>query len=368
MPLGEPARTLEANVICKILTRKWSNLVSLGIWTFVLFEAQLGARPSKDVLLLKNGDKWTCEIKKLDHGYLYVGLDYVDGTVQVDWTKIASIQSSQLFVVTDEKGTVFVGPLSSSNRDSDGVPFLTIQSGQSPVKIAKADVSSIRQTETRFWQNLHGAVSAGSNFTKSNNQSQFSTDANLSYIKRYWSAAAEFQSTFNGSVSAPSDLRRNITMSAMRILNRKNYFAIGVGNLLRSDEQDLALRSTFGGGLGKLLLNEDRARFYVLAGAVWTRERYTATSPSSFNSAEGLVGTRLEYFRFKTTNYYITASAYPSMSNLGRIRFDANTGVKYEIVKDLYLNFNFYLNYDSQPPRATTKSDYGGTSSLGWRF
>lgn len=355
-------------MICKVLTRKWSNLVSLGILTLSLFEAQLVARPPKDVLLLKNGDKWTCEIKKLDHGYLYVGLDYVDGTVQVDWTKIASIHSSQLFVVTDEKGTVFVGPLSSSNRASDGVPFLTIQSGQSPVKIRKADVISLRQTEMRFWHNLHGAVSAGSNFTKSNNQSQFSTNANLSYIKRYWSSSAEFQSTFNGSVSTPGDLRRDITMSAMRILNRTNYFAIGVGDLLRSDEQQLALRTTFGGGLGKLLLSEERTRFYIFGGAVWTREHYTATNPPYFNSAEGLVGTKLEYFRFKTTNYYISASAYPSMSNLGRIRVDANTGVKYQIVKDLYLNFNLYVNYDNQPPRATTKSDYGGTSSLGWSF
>ena len=355
-------------MICKVLARKWSNLLRLGIWTLALFQAQLGARPSKDVVVLKNGDKLTCEIQKLDHGYLSVGLDYVDGTVQVDWTKIASIQSSQLFVVTDEKGTVFVGPISSLNRASDGVPFLTIQSGQSSPQIPKANVSSIRQTETRFWHNLHGAVSAGATFTKSNNQSQFNTNANLSYLTRYWSASAEFQSTFNGSLSVPSDLRRDVTMSVMRILNQRNYFAIGVGDLLRSDEQDLALRSTFGGGLGKLLMNQDRTRFYVLGGAVWTREHYTTTDPQYFNSAEGMVGTKLEYFRFKTTNYYISAYAYPSMSHLGRIRFDANTGVKYQLVKDLYINFNFYLNYDSQPPRATTKSDYGGTSSLSWSF
>jgi hypothetical protein len=355
-------------MIYKALARKRWNLVCLGIWTLALFEAQLGARPSKDVLILKNGDKWTCEIKKLDHGYLYVGLDYVDGTVQVDWTKIASIQSSQLFVVTDEKGTVFEGPLSISNRSSDGVPFLIIQRAESPGKIPKADVTSIRQTETRFWHNLHGAVSSGSTFTKSNNQSQFNTNANMSYITQYWSSTAEFQSTFNGSRSAPSELRRDLNLSTLRLLNNSNYFAVGVADFLRSDEQDLALRSTLGGGFGKLLLNGDRTRFYILGGAVWTREHYTTTTPPYFNSAEGLIGAKLEYFRFKTTNYYISASAYPSMTDPGRIRFDANTGVKYQIVKDLYLNFNFYLNYDSHPPRATTKGDYGGSSSLGWSF
>jgi hypothetical protein len=355
-------------VIYKIVTKRWSNLLFLWLWALALFDAQLDARPSKDILRLKNGDKWTCEIKKLDHGYLYVGLDYVDGTVLVDWTKIAGIESPQLFIVMDEKGTVFAGPISSSNTGPDQVPSLRIQSGQSAATILKSDVTSIRQTETRFWHNLHGAVSAGSNFTKSNNQSQFSANANLSYLKRFWSASAEFQSTFTGSVSAPSDLHRDLTLSAMRILNSGNYFAIGVADFLRSDEQQLALRSTLGGGIGKLLLNQERSRFYVLGGAVWTREHYTTTTPPYFNSAEGLLGARLEYFRFKTTNYYVAAYAYPSMSDPGRIRLDGNTGVKYEIIKDLYLNFSFYVNYDSRPPRATTKSDYGGSSSLGWSF
>jgi hypothetical protein len=355
-------------MISKIVKRKVSVLLFFWFWAVTLPDSPLAARPSVDVLVLKNGDKLTCEIKKLDHGYLYVGLDYVDGTVQVDWTKIASIESSQLFVVTDEKGDVFVGPLSSLKTAPSTDPDIRIRHGQSEVTIQKSAISSIQQTEQKFWHNLHGAVSAGSNFTKSDNQSQFSTNANLDYVKQYWSASTEFQSSFNGSVSAPSALRRDLSASVMRILNRGNYFATGIADFLRSDEQQLAIRTTLGGGLGRILVNRERSRLYVLAGAAWTREHYTTTSPPYFNSAEGLVGTRLEYFRFKTTNYYVMLSAYPSMSDPGRLRFDGKTGVKYEIVKNLYINFSFYMNYDSRPPRATTKSDYGGTSSLGWSF
>jgi hypothetical protein len=343
----------------KIVTQRLYFLLTVGLWTIALSGLPLAARPSTDILLFKNGDKWTCEIKKLDHGYLYVGLDYVDGTVQVDWTKIASIQSSQLFVVTDENGAVFVGPLSTPNAtSSDKVPSLTIGSGQSVSSISRSDITSIQQTETRFWHNLHGAVSSGSNFTKSNDQSQFTVNANVDYLKQYWSTGAQFQSSFNGSVSAASNLRRDVSAYGMRVLDKKNVFAMAVADFLRSD---------LGGGLGRILMNRERSRFYVLGGAVWTREHYTTSQPY-FNSAEGLIGARLEYFRFKTTNYYVTASAYPSMSDPGRIRFDGNTGVKYEIVKNLYLNFSFYVNYDSRPPRATSKSDYGGTSSLGWSF
>jgi putative salt-induced outer membrane protein YdiY len=355
-------------MIRKAVTRKSSGLLFIAVWALALFDAPLSARPSKDTLLFKNGDRWTCEIKKLDHGYLYVGLDYVDGTVQVDWNKIARIESPQLFVVIDEQGIVSVGPLSTSNTGPDQVPVLTLRTDQSVTTIRKSEVTTIQQTETSFWHNFHGGVSAGSNVTKSNNQSQFSFNANVDYLKERWSASTQLQGSFNGSVSAPSNLRRDLTTSAMRLLNRRNYFVIAVSDFLRSDEQQLALRATLGGGLGKLLLNGERSRFYVLGGAVWAREHYTTTTPPYFNSAEGLLGAKLEYFRFKTTNCYISTNIYPSMSDPGRIRFDGNTGVKYEIIKDLYLNFSFYVNYDSRPPRATTKSDYGGSSSLGWTF
>jgi hypothetical protein len=37
-----------------------------------------------DVVLLKNGDHMTCEIKGLGKGTLFVSLDYFDGTISVE--------------------------------------------------------------------------------------------------------------------------------------------------------------------------------------------------------------------------------------------------------------------------------------------
>jgi hypothetical protein len=53
----------------------------------------LFARPSTDVIVMKNGDHVTCEIKQLDKGVLYIGLSYVDGTVSVQWSKVDHIES-----------------------------------------------------------------------------------------------------------------------------------------------------------------------------------------------------------------------------------------------------------------------------------
>ena len=63
----------------------------------VLLAVQVFARDKTDVLVMKNGDRITCEVKRLDAGAPYVSVDYVDGTISID---------TQLFVVKTEDGPV----------------------------------------------------------------------------------------------------------------------------------------------------------------------------------------------------------------------------------------------------------------------
>jgi hypothetical protein len=299
--------------------------------------------------------------------YLYVGLDYVDGTVSVDWSKIESLESSQLFVVTDSDGVVHEGSISSSGTDR--ITSLTVKSdGKSLATISRSRIVSIQQTEPRFWRDFHGGVSAGFNFTKANSQTQYSLNANLDYVKRYWQASSQLQSSFSGSLATTNDLRNDVTSYGMRTLSATNYVVIGLSDFLRSDEQQLALRAVLGGGAGKILKNTNASKIILIGGAVWTHERYQTSGAPTFNSADALGGPILRYFRFKTTDLSMTAFAYPGLSDLGRVRVDAKTSIKYELIKDLYLNFSLYLNYDSRPPRPTSKSDYGASSSIGWSF
>jgi hypothetical protein len=66
----------------------------------------LGARDKTDVLIMNNGDHLTCEIKSLDSGVLYVSLDYILGTSSLQWSKVARIESKQLFIVKTQDGSV----------------------------------------------------------------------------------------------------------------------------------------------------------------------------------------------------------------------------------------------------------------------
>src|SRR6185437_10963579 len=77
------------------------------------FSVPLVARDKTDVLVMKNGDRMSCEVKGLDAGILQVSFDYIDGTTSVDWSKVARVESKQLFVVKTEDGSVHTGTLNT---------------------------------------------------------------------------------------------------------------------------------------------------------------------------------------------------------------------------------------------------------------
>ena len=63
------------------------------------------ARDKTDILVMRNGDRITCEVKKLESGILEIGVDYVDGNLAVDWMKVARLESEYVFVFRLEDGS-----------------------------------------------------------------------------------------------------------------------------------------------------------------------------------------------------------------------------------------------------------------------
>jgi len=328
------------------------------------------AREKKDVIQLTNGDRLTCEIIELKKGYLYVKLDYVDGTVALDWSKIAKIESAQEFVVADKAGRRYTGSLENV-AEFEGTKELRMQVAGSSTReiVSGKEVVEIDRTDNTFWQNLHGGLSTGLNFSKAQSRTQYNFQANTLFQRTKWSTSANYQSSFSGGGDI-SDLRNDLSLNITRQLRSPRNFYLGLAEFLQSDQQQLDLRTTIGGAVGHVFRSTNNSFVAGYSGVVWNREHYSpeATVGQTGESAELVFGTQLNFFRFKTTNILATANLYPSMTEPGRVRFDLNTSLKLRIAKDLYWNFGYYLNVDSRPPRNLAKTDYGSTSSLGWTF
>jgi hypothetical protein len=344
---------------------------SAGLVLLLLtFTGVCSAREKKDVIQFTNGDRITCEIVKLEKGYLYVKLDYADGTVAMDWSKIARVESLQGFVVADKAGVRYTGSLQSVAEGKAPEDLKVQVTGSSTSQIFPGkEVVAIDQTDTSFWQNLQGAMDVGFNYTKQENRIQYNFDSNVLYARTKWSAGVNYESSFSGG-GGLSTLRNDLGLIATRQLRSPHNFYAGLVGFQQNDEQQLDLRTTVGGGLGHIFRSTNNSLVSAYGGAIFNREHYSSAAPAgqTADSVEALLGTQLNFFRFKTTNFLVNANVYPSLTDLGRTRFDLNTSLKLRIAKDLYWKFGYYLNVDSRPPQNLPKTDYGSTSSLGWTF
>src|SRR5215831_16332303 len=57
--------------VAKKLYEQLTFILALTLWFLLFFALPLFARDSTDVLIMKNGDHLTCEIKALNNGVLY---------------------------------------------------------------------------------------------------------------------------------------------------------------------------------------------------------------------------------------------------------------------------------------------------------
>jgi putative salt-induced outer membrane protein YdiY len=345
----------------------------LLLLVFLTLTTNCFARAKKDVLQFGNGDRITCEIIKLEKGYLYVKLEYGDGTVALDWSKIIRVESPQQFVVADVSGNRYTGSLKSvvEGKTPEEMSELRVEvtGAVSSQVVADNAVVEIHQTESSFWQNLHGGMDAGLNYSKQQSRTQYNFDTNAGFERTKWLASANYQSSFSGGGNL-SDLRNDLQLNVTRQLLSPRNFYVGLASFLQSNEQQLDLRTTLGGGVGHMFSYTNNTFIAAFGGVVYNRERYSseATVDRTGDSAEAVLGSQVNFFRFKTTNILADARLYPSLTDPGRVRFDLNTSLKIKVAKDLYWRFGYYLNFDSRPPQNLPKSDYGSTSSLGWTF
>ena len=89
------------------------NIRAAILCSHLLLALPLFARESTDVIVMRNGDRFTGTIKALYGGVLYVGIPYIIETISIDWSKVGRIESNQLFIVKTEDGSVYDGTLSS---------------------------------------------------------------------------------------------------------------------------------------------------------------------------------------------------------------------------------------------------------------
>ena len=335
------------------------------------FAPHLFARNQTDVVIMKNGDRLTCEIKRLQSGILYVDLSYVDGTLSVQWSKVARIESKQLFIAQKYDGTLYTGTLATAQTAETGPMKLeVVETRTSKVVIDQSDTVRLDQTSESVWRRFSGGINTGLIYSKANNSAQYSLGSQLAYRESRWSADAAYTTNFSASSGASTATRNNLNLKTARFFRWNNWFYAGLVDFLQSSEQGIKLQTTVGMGVGRMLKNTNRCRISVIGGGAWQSIDYKKPNLPEItqNQVAALFAAEAKVFIFKKTNLDFTAVLLPSLSQPGRFHFSTNSVYYVKLFGDIDWNFSFYGNWDTKPPAGFAASDYGSSSGLSWSF
>ncbi len=338
-----------------------------GVIIFInlLFVLTALAKNVDDVVVLKNGDRLTGEIKGLQSGELRFKSDYMAEAVRLDWSEVERLESKSTFMIWLVDGKLVTDVIRLLPAKSDEVANFMI--GNS-ARVHQLDVIRITPADKRFWKRLEGSIDFGFSFTSGNDQYQTNLAATSTYRTGDHSFTASIDSAFSGQTEGTNLTRNQFSFDYRKQLSNRWYVG-GLFDLLRSDQQSLDLRTTVGGLVGRNVVQTENTRLSLFGGIAGTREHYSELigKPRATN-ADAITGVDFVTFRFNRTDIRSRFSLFPSLTTPGRMRLQATSDLRIKIVKDLWWGFHVYENFDSKPPVRADQNDLGVSTSLGWKF
>ncbi|HEY0729515.1 MAG TPA: DUF481 domain-containing protein, partial [Pyrinomonadaceae bacterium] len=288
------------------------------VFLVLLLQLTATAKSVEDVVVLKNGDRMTGEIKGLQRGELRIKSDYMAEAVRLDWSKVQSLESKSTFMIWLVDGKLVTNVMRLLPTNSDQAANFVIGNSQENIRVHQLDVIRITPADRGFWRRLEGSIDLGMSFTSGNDQYQTQLTATTTYRTGAHSFTASLDSAFSGQTEGTSTTRNQFTFDYRRQLNERWYVG-GLFDLLRSDQQSLRLRTTAGGLIGRNIKQTEHTRLSVFGGLVGARENYTTVlgRPEATN-ADGLAGVDFFTFRFSKTDIRSRLSVFPSLTTPGR--------------------------------------------------
>jgi len=323
----------------------------------------VSAKPKTDVIVLKNGDRVTCEIKSVERGILKVSTDDM-GTISIEWQKVAAVTSAAQFEVEIATGDRFYGSLAAAGADRVAVVSDIAQ----PV-LDLPSIIRLAPLERSFWQRLYGNVGAGGSFTQSSGIAQGSFNFLLGARRPAFEWQTSLDTTVTIQEQEPPSNRYTGQVVYTRLL-RNRWIVPGSLTVEQNKDLGFTLRTTGALGIGRTLVQSNRSLLRVVGGLDASRE--IPVDGETVTNIEAVFTFDYEFFTydFPKTDFTTQLTAFPSLSDLGRFRFNSNVQVTRDLfTSDFYVAVTLYDDYDSRPPTVdASTNDVGVTFSLGWKF
>ena len=315
-----------------------------------------------DVITFKNGDRITCEIKKLDRGTLEISTDPL-GTVKVHWGEVAALASPREFEVQVSSGFQYYGALQAGAAGGE----VMVAGGGAEIALTLADVIRLTPIGSTFWTRIDGSADAGFSFAQANTETHLTANASTNYRGPrslfMWNYASQHHDPRRRRPDVPEQpqLQRQPHSSADR------WYTHGWGVVEQNDELSLDLRLVGGGGFGRDIVHTNHRLWSIFPGLAYTHEQFSRRTVRPVRSrrrwaAAGLLYADERRLRHHQPDDLVLQAGRPGPR---APRLSEPYG---RALQGLLLEPERLRHLDGDPPAEGKKNDFGVSFTLGYKF
>lgn len=339
---------------------RWFRLFAA---TSILLVAANVFAAKTDIVVLKNGDRFTGEVKSLSFGQLELSTDDA-GTIYIEWDKIASVTTAGVYEVVTTDGTHYVGTLAP---DPGGTVQIVAADGATS-HLAFLDVVGLARINSRFFQRFDGGIDFGGSYTKSSGVGQFSFGVDATYRRPRFEVFNTFESNLTTQSQADTTSRFTYRSGYTRV--RSNDWLVSPFAFLeRNPDLGLTLRTIGALAIGRYVQRSTRSSTLLAGGMAVGSEKPIAGGTILNVDALISFATSFTRYDYPKRSLGVGLLVFPELNRWGRVRANANVRFKYELFHDFVASFSLYDTFDNQPqvPDVST-NDFGVTYAIGWTF
>jgi hypothetical protein len=317
-----------------------------------------------DIVLFKNGDRLTGEIKTLDRGKVSFDTDAA-GVIKIEWDDIEQLYSNTTFEVALDNGERLFGSLAETTRHNE----LRLQTDSTALDLPIATVVRMTPIKSTIIDRMNMNVSLGYSLAKANKLEQSNMSYDFAYREEQQQITFSFDGSTSNSANEPSSTRMFSNFGYRRFLPAGAWDPFGVAQIERNDELGIDRRTSVGGGMARWLRDKNQSRIAFGGGLIRSLED-DHLSTETKSDTEALVAMDFEWFRYDTPQLDVSTkfSLYNRLSGTREPRGNLDVNFKWEIFKDFFWSFSFYYTFDKQTETGEPTNDYGSFVSLGWKL
>jgi len=321
--------------------RETVPILKFGLWACVLIVTMRLVNPSAaeaDVVVLKNGDRITGQIIKMEFKRLEIEPPYSD-IVKIKWEDVQSITSDRpmsvlLYGEADQ-------PAIAGERRANRI-FRHTLGEDGPIRLEDVRAINFAEQDYRGYITIGGNQSGGNTDTEAMNIS-----GTLTYRK--YEHRFILDGKYNRAQAGGTDTANNGAFSS-----RYDYFVaqrlfVGGFDLVESDQfQNLTVRNSSGLVLGYDVLDREHRLLSIAVGPASVYQDFTTEAPTITPSMTW-IGRYQFMFRGDDVVLFHKHMGFKDVGHGSATRVNADQGIRVSIIGNWSVQFEYDLRYNSLP-------------------